>query len=159
MKKKLLIVTVLFAFTTFSYQLSAQFKRIGVKAGVNLTNVRISNSDFAELAGFSTFKQVVGANVGFLNQFSGNGVFVTDFGFSYSLKGCKEDSFMLRMNYLQIPLVFKIRIPIAGPVALQGGFGPYIAYSFLAKETYAGISNEDILSLRSKNEDSFLKAI
>ncbi len=135
-----------------------QFKRIGLKAGANLTNVRVTDGEFAQLIDQSVFDQVVGANVGFLNQFSGNNVFVTDVGFFYSLKGCKDDSFKLRMNYIQIPLVFKIRLPIAGPVALQGGFGPYVSYCFLGRETVGNVTDENILSWRSKNKDSFFES-
>lgn len=142
---------ILFSFNTSISQ--AQFKKVGLKTGINISNVRITNGDFSTLVEQDDFQNLTGFNIGFLSQVSSNEIFVTDFSFLYSAKGCTDDNYKLRLHYLKMPLVFKIRIPITGPVSLQGGFGPYIEYAFMAKETIDGTTNEDILSL-SRTEDS-----
>lgn len=75
-------------------------------------------------------KNIVGFNFGFLSQSSSNSIFITDFGLFYSLKGYKNEFMKLYMHYLEMPLIFKARIPIIEPVSIQGGFGPYVGYAF-----------------------------
>lgn len=135
---------------------NAQFKRVGIKTGLNISSARATNGLYAEIGMDPKFNNSTGAAIGFLSQTSKNDIFVTDFGFNYTLKGFSQENLSLKMHYLQIPLVFKIRIPIAGPVAIQGGFGPYFSYAFLAKQTEGGRSSEDILSIRKKKKDGFI---
>lgn len=157
-KTSIKLLTLILAIYLQTTESNAQFKRIGIKGGVNISTQRISNGEFSKGIEMDKFQNFTGATIGFLSQTSSNDIFVTDFGLYYSLKGANETDYSIKFHYIEMPLIFKIRIPIAGPVAIQGGFGPYLSYAFLAKETYAGVSEEDILSIRKKYVDGFLSS-
>lgn len=127
-----------------------QFNRVGIRGGVNISNIRIADGNFAELVG--DFNNLVGFNVGLLSQASGNGYITSGIGLFYTMKGGQRNEYKLSMHSIQVPLELKIRIPIVDPVYLQLGLGPYISYSFLAKEVTDSVTTEDILSLRSRKE-------
>lgn len=164
MKRFFLFFPVIFSIILFTFDLNcySQFKRIGVKTGLNLAKVRYTNVfDFIMTDSYAlemeNIKNIVGFNFGFLSQSSSNSIFVTDFGFFYSLRGYKNEFMKLYMHYLEIPLIFKARIPIIEPVSIQGGFGPYAGYAFLGKINLQGLIIEDILSWRTKYEKNIFE--
>lgn len=150
--KLIVLSIVLFSFSN-TY---AQYKRIGLKAGMNISKLRISNQN-DETRELSP-SNVYGANAGFVFQSSKNNYFVTTFQMLYSGQGTKVDDYELRFHYIKMPLVFDFRIPIAGPVFMKAGFGPYAAFSFLGKEKYDGLTNEDIFSMARKYEGGVFEA-
>jgi hypothetical protein len=152
---KLLVAVVLIIICSTSF---TQYKRIGIIAGMNISDIRISYQN--DLTRDFKPSNVYGASAGFLFQSSKNNYFVTNFGLIYSGKGTimtyVGEKSELRLHYIQMPLIFNFRIPIAGPVYIKGGFGPYASYSFLGKEKYDGLENEDIFSMARKYKGGML---
>ncbi len=147
MKKLTILIAVGITFL-LTAETDAQYKRIGVRAGINIANQRISNQN--ELTRGITPNSLIGGTGGFLFQSSKNNYFVTNFGLLYSGKGTRIEDTQLNFHYIQMPLVFNFRIPIAGPVYFKAGFGPYLGFAFLGSEKYDGLKNEDIFSLKRK---------
>lgn len=146
--KKITITLSLLLMILIPSQLDAQYKRIGVRAGINIANQRIANQ--TELTRGISPSSIIGGTGGFLFQSSKNNYFVTNFGLLYSGKGAVIEESTLKFHYIQMPLVFNFRIPIAGPVYFKAGFGPYLGYSFIGSESSGGLKNEDIFSLKRK---------
>lgn len=144
-QKILLFFILAIAYTSASY---AQFKKVGIIAGVNNSNIRVTEGDYLALEEQNSFKNLPGFNIGYINQISSNDFLVIDFGLYYSSKGYADDNCKLRFHYLKMPWIYKIRLPVAGPFSILGGLGVYAEYSFLAKETIDGTTCEDILSWR-----------
>ena len=136
----------------FGNSVSGQFRHVGIKTGINLSNVVITNSDYTKLLGDETFKISPGFNMGLLSQASGTGYMSTSIGVFYSNSGFKgENDNKLSIHSIAVPLEFRARIPIVDPVVLQVGMGPYGSFAFAGSLTDT-ITNRDILSVRSKKD-------
>lgn len=140
---------------TFTY---AQFNHVGIKAGVNITNLHISQTDYVLLYDQEDFENKTSFNAGLVSQFSSNNVIAFSIGLLYYNTGCVDSAYSLTMHSLKLPFEVKVRIPVVDKVTIQTGFGPYGSFTFMARETMGvgsnKIPNEDILSFRKKYEGS-----
>ena len=122
----------------------AQIKRIGVKTGLNLSKGQFVDQAYGDLIN-SRMKNLAGGNVMFFWESSKNDYFVTQVGLGYTGKGFKADSLKLRLHYIELPIIMKFRLPIAGPIKILGGFGPYFDFAFAGKEQMGTSTNRDII--------------
>lgn len=163
MKTRIIGFLVLILMGMVNYSIVyAQFNHVGIRAGMNLSNAVLTNSDFAKQNGDATYKILPGFTMGLLSQASGNGYLSSSIGIFYTNTGFKDKifdviDFKLSMHSVKVPLEFRARIPIAGPVILQAGMGPYVSFAFAGSMTdldtlLQPYTNRDILSIRSLHE-------
>ncbi|MFO7671893.1 MAG: porin family protein [Bacteroidales bacterium] len=139
MKTKLLAISAIFILSTLALQAQVDF---GFLAGVNLQNINGKDSDGDKLENGLTTGFHAGVNLNIL--------LTTDFYFQpgvlFSVKGAKNDFYLppgevadnlsttTKLSYIEIPLNVLYR-PLLGNGHLLFGFGPYIAYGIMGKET------------------------
>lgn len=160
MRKLLTFLMLFVSISTFSFSQTQTptttlatkvVKRIGLQAGFSMAkNVYFAdgatefNDEMSNLPAF---------NVGFYTEQGKSQYFTTQFGLFYQKKGTKGDGgYSLSLDYIQVPLTWNIRMPIAGPVFMKLGIGPYAAYAFNGKMK---VDQEgtvmDLFSLPQKN--------
>lgn len=154
MKFRILTIAILVLIPTSIF---AQFNRSGIRIGVNNSGARITNGDVADYYGTTGFNGSNGFSVGFVGQSSENGIFVKSMGMDYSLKRYTNNNAIVSINYLQVPVQFRMRIPVVKKFAFQFGLGPYFSYAFYGKEIIGNDIDEDILGVRKKQKVGIFK--
>lgn len=170
MKKILLtIACVLCAFTAsaqrahssstsfFSTEKADRGITFGIRAGLNLSNIKISNGE-DDLSPDSK----AGFNVGVSMDIPMLQSLYLQTGLYYTTKGAKfeesEDDYKyeqtLNPSYLEIPIMASYRYDFSDAAQLQVNFGPYFAYGLAGKykETYTEDGKKD-----EEKEDLFGK--
>jgi hypothetical protein len=151
-----LLMTLLFMLLVIQAQ--AQIKRIGIKSGLNLSKGEFVNQLYGDIFN-SQMKNLAGGQLMFYWESSKNDYFVTQVGLGYTGKGFNiaQDTLKmkLRLHYLELPIIFKFRLPITGPVKIMAGFGPYFDFAFAGKQVTDGSTDHDIIEYgvdKSKND-------
>lgn len=171
MKKILLtIACVLCAFTVsaqrahssstsfFSTEKADRGITFGIRAGLNLSNMKISNGEDS-----SSPDSKAGFNVGISMDIPMLQSLYLQTGLYYTTKGAKyeesEDDYYkyketLNPSYLEIPIMASYRYDFNDAAQLQVNFGPYFAYGLAGKykETYTGYDETE-----EEKEDLFGK--
>lgn len=140
--RKLTITLIVLLIAAVS--VSAQVKRIGLRAGMNFSTINASNSLDQEL-NFPDAKSRFMGTFGFYSEKGKNDYLVTQIGLFYQGKGVKSGSTELGIHYFQVPLTWYFRIPLTEEMKLRAGFGGYAAYAIMAKAEADGLSTTDIL--------------
>ena len=157
MKKYFTFLFIVLIFTSFSF---AQM-RIGVKAGLNIANVGGSDADNL----FETsLDSRTGFNAGLFFMYQFNNLFAIQPEAYYTMKGASTDlmgaTLTLKLDYVEIPVLFKVVIPTAGTNLRPSLFvGPAIAFNTAAKVKgeYEGQSAEaDIDSFVTSTDFSLI---
>src|SRR5215207_9832975 len=98
MKKILLIVPALFFITL----IKAQSTHLGLKAGLNFAGLNVTNSpDYDAKTGF---------HVGALAHIHVTDHFAVQPEVVYSMEGGKIDEYKLKLNYLNVPILFQYMV-------------------------------------------------
>jgi hypothetical protein len=135
--KKLLLILCLTGFTTITF---AQSFNLGVKAGVNLSNLAFSGTGY-NLGNQNTtgFHAGLIADIGF-QQFSIQpGLFFITKGTksTYSIENNSEqnagtETLKTTLNYLELPINLLYKIQVAPIAKVYLGGGPYLGYGLSA---------------------------
>jgi hypothetical protein len=119
-------------------QTAAADVRFGVKGGASIANV---NGDFAD--GLSDWKSTVGFCGGIFLELNFGRVLTIQPEILYTMKGADTGDGKLKFDYLEIPVLLKLRIPM-------GSVHPFIfagpAFGFNLKALIEGIKIEDMPS-------------
>lgn len=153
--KKLFGAVLLGLFLTVAIQSKAQVE-VGIRAGVNFSNVVIKDNDGKSVDGT---KLLPGFNAGLTFDIPIADEFYIQPGALFSTKGSKitgaanedffgteaskDDYFKLNGYYLEVPVNFLYK-PALGNGNMLLGVGPYVAYGLGGryKDVYAGESNK-----------------
>ena len=135
--KKLILLAALA--TGLMFTAKAQENGFGVRAGLNLSNVR---GDFKD-AFDAEVKMKAGFNIGVIYDYGFSESFYIQPGLYYTLKGVKaedkEDSELkmtYNLSYLEIPILASYRIAISDNTKWHINAGPYFAYGIGGKVKY-----------------------
>jgi hypothetical protein len=119
-------------------QTAAADVRFGVKGGASIANV---NGDFVD--GLSDWKSTVGFCGGIFLEFNFGRVLTIQPEVLYTMKGADTGDGKLKFDYLEIPVLLKLRIPM-------GSVHPFVfagpAFGFNLKALIEGIKIEDMPS-------------
>jgi hypothetical protein len=119
-------------------QTAAADVRFGVKGGASIANV---NGDFVD--GLSDWKSTVGFCGGIFLEFNFGRVLTIQPEVLYTMKGADTGEGKLKFDYLEIPVLLKLRIPM-------GSVHPFVfagpAFGFNLKALIEGIEIEDMPS-------------
>jgi hypothetical protein len=126
-----------------------QVSRIGLQLGVNLPKQVFTTITDENI--YPDFDSPARFTAGFYSESGAFEYFVTQFGVFYSSAGYKIDDHILRLDYLQVPVVMNFRTPITGPVFLQAGMGPYFGFAFNGVMKTGSLIERDILSIPGDN--------
>ena len=121
----------------------------GVRAGLNLTNIKYSGE------GSESADMKPGFQVGVVGEINIPGLIAIQPGIIFAQQGCKFDEWTTALNYIQIPVnvIYKVGL---GPAHLLLQAGPYFGYGISAKSKYDG--NSEKLKFGS-GDDADIKAI
>lgn len=108
---------------------SAQELRLGATAGLNSAWARVDNGSSSDT--YIGFHLGAKAELDLSNQIA-NG-FYLDGKMLYTLKGGRWATYHYNLGYVEIPVSFSYRYPIADRVSLMGGLGPYVGLGILGK--------------------------
>lgn len=121
--------------------------RIGLKTSLNFASAQFANDNLAENQLLNDgMKSVTRASAMFLWENGHSEYFVTQIGLGYTSKGYSTLNNTLTMHYIELPIIWNFRLPIAGPVNIMGGFGPYFSFAFSGKQKIAGMDGEVTLN-------------
>jgi hypothetical protein len=126
-----------------------QVSRIGLQMGINLPKQVFTTITDENL--YPDFDSPARFTAGFFSESGAFEYFVTQFGVFYSSGGYKIGDHSLRLDYLQVPVIMNFRTPIAGPVFLQAGLGPYFGFAFNGIMKTGDTIERDILSIPGDN--------
>lgn len=154
MKVKVLFMAALLALgvTTASAQSEGEF-RIGVTAGMNVSNISDQNTDCR-----------IGFNVGVRGEYNFTNNFYGNIGLLFSQKGTRTDSegsllgfsakgtVTQNPGYLEIPVQLGYRFNMGNGVSIFGETGPYFAFGVCGKNK---IDAETSLTSNSYDYDFF----
>jgi hypothetical protein len=153
MKKNLLVLTLLIGVFSLSFGQTDGKKainRIGVQGGYSMATFEMIDFDDEEM-GFAPSSTVFPAfNAGFFSESGSSPYFTTSIGLYYQKKGYKYEDEIHSLDYIHVPLMLNARLPIAGPVFLKVGLGPYASYAFNGKIKSDDYSSNDIFSFPKK---------
>lgn len=131
---------LLFLFFAFTISAGSIAQTIGVKAGLNMSNMLMKDDE-----GISSdeYKMNPGFHIGPTAEFYLNDMFSFEAALLVSTKGFKAkesgDSFeykgKLNLYCLDIPLMFKTRFD-AGSIKIYGALGPYVGMGLTGKTKY-----------------------
>lgn len=136
--KKIIAVTIYLIILFCFQQINAQTFSLGARAGLSLANLSFDPDlpSYVEKSGRTTVKLGVLAEVGFANMFAlqvepmyGQG------GAKLSAGGQEETD---KVSYFEIPILFKVKIPVSGPVTPYAFAGPNLAFVTSAKSETGG---------------------
>lgn len=123
-------------------------KRIGFQAGYSMAKNVFFADGQAETNQGASFLPAF--NAGFFTEQGKSEYFTTQIGLYYQKKGGKLEDGNIHLHYIHVPMMMSIRMPIAGPVYMKAGLGPYASYAFMGKmETPIG-DFMDIFSFPTK---------
>lgn len=157
MKKYFTLIFILLVFTSFT---SAQMQ-LGLKAGLNIANV---GGDDADQLFDQSPDSRTGFNGGLFFIYQFNNLFAIQPEAYYTMKGATSDlmgvNFTLKLDYIEIPLLFKVIIPAEGSGIKPSIFvGPSLGVNTGAKikGEYQGQSAElDIDSIVTSTDFSLV---
>jgi hypothetical protein len=137
MKKLGMILAIgVFAGALVLPQSAAADVRFGIKAGANVANV---NGNFAD--SLSDWKSTVGFCGGIFIELNFGQVLTIQPEALYTMKGADSGEGKLKFDYLEIPILLKIRIP-------TGSIHPFVfagpAFGFKLKALIEGVKIEDM---------------
>jgi len=147
------IFAIVVVFTLSSASVSAQGLTAGLKAGMNIANIHGDNVE-------DVWDSKIGICAGGFIACSLSDLFAIQPELLFTMKGAKAEEEVLgetmkvtmKLNYLEIPVLAKLSIPIPGTVKPSLFVGPSLAIklSGKGKVEYAGESEErDIEDLKS----------
>jgi hypothetical protein len=135
-KLGMILVIGVFAGALVLPQPAAADVRLGLKAGANVANV---NGDFAD--SLANWKSTVGFCGGIFIELNFGQVLTIQPEVLYTVKGADTGEGKLKFDYLEIPILLKIRIP-------TGSIHPFVfagpAFGFKLKALLEGIEIEDM---------------
>lgn len=159
MKAKALIAAALLAMgaTTATAQSAGQF-RLGVTAGMNVTNITDQNTDSR-----------IGFNVGLRGEYNFTNNWYGTLGLLFSQKGTRTEeeggamgvkakgTFIQNPGYIELPLHFGGRYSFGNGVSIFGETGPYFAFGVCGKnkfnvDTNVGINKDYDTKFFDSNE-------
>jgi hypothetical protein len=153
MKKCFILVIIFAAFTTVSF---GQGMQLGLKAGVNFANVVGDDIDGVESkTGFA-------GGLFFMYQF--NKLFAIQPEAYYTMKGAtNKETFggetaelTLSLDYIEIPILFKVIIPIENsPIRPSVFVGPYVAFNTTAKQKLEFMGDSEEADIEEVNSTDF----
>jgi hypothetical protein len=136
-----LILGVLFIFSATSG--FAQYAYFGVKGGINLSLNYGENTDPEYWWDPSDKKPKIGAVGGVYSTIVLAKIFAIQPELLFTMQGIKwayeesaidyEDALILKLNYIQLPVLLKFYIPMKGNVKINLFAGPYVAYNITSK--------------------------
>jgi hypothetical protein len=132
-------------YTNVKPEVLKKIRRIGFMTGYSSSKILLVEDAFQEFN--SGFTSLPGFHAGFFTEVGNHDYFTTTFGLTYGRKGSRgEDGYELKLDYIRIPLVFNMRVPITKDIAVLGGMGAYGSIAFFGKETSDGFTSINILS-------------
>ena len=144
MKKFILIFTfilgVIFIFSTTS--VFAQYAYFGLKAGVNIASWRGDDADPEVFWGTDSEKKPrISIVVGGYSTIVLAKVFAIQPELLFTMQGVKYeweqspfyDNLILKLAYIQLPVLLKFYIPMPGPVKINLFAGPHVSYNVIDK--------------------------
>jgi hypothetical protein len=136
-------VITLFAASLYAPAASAQGIKLGVKGGVNLANIGGADIDEFEADLGTSTDSKAGLVAGAFAEFMIGNMFAIQPELLYSQKGFKADSagveLKLKGDYLEIPVLLKINIPIEGSKVHPHVYaGPAVAFKASCKIEVSG---------------------
>ncbi len=128
---KRIIIAIVAVMATLG--VSAQDLRYGVAGGLNFAWERAKAGDVAVSSdSYIGFQAGVKAEMD-LAQYITDGFFAEG-SLLYNLKGGSYSGSHSNLGYLQLPVNFGYRTPIAGDISFIGSLGPYFALGILGKD-------------------------
>lgn len=128
---KRIIIAIVAVMATLG--VSAQDLRYGVAGGLNFAWERAKAGDVAVSSdSYIGFQAGVKAEMD-LAQYITDGFFAEG-SLLYNLKGGSYSGTHSNLGYLQLPVNFGYRTPIAGDISFIGSLGPYFALGILGKD-------------------------
>jgi hypothetical protein len=131
-----ILVTGVFAAMLVLPQTAAAGVKFGLKGGANIANV---NGDFADA--LADWKSSVGFCGGIFLELNFGQVLTIQPEALYTMKGADSGTGKLKFDYLEFPVLLKLRIP-------TGSFHPFVfagpAFGFNLKAVLEGIEIEDM---------------
>lgn len=129
-KVSLIIASIIISLSTFA-QLS-----VGVKGGLNLSNIALQNKTSTSSESITK----AGSATGLLVNYGFNDRFSAQVEFLYSRKGAKYHEAILfttydskvKLNYFEIPILFRYSYGDENKIQLFANAGPYIAFRLKA---------------------------
>jgi len=135
MRKKVLLVVSVAILTMVYAQAQIDF---GVRAGLNLTNIKYSGGGFSMSPDMKP-----GFQLGVVGEISVIESFVIQPGIIFAQQGYKLDKWKTSLNYIQIPVnaMYKVDLGCAN-LLLQAG--PYFGFGISGKTKYDGEGSDKI---------------
>jgi len=132
MKKYFILLLIFVALTSVSF---GQGMQLGLKAGMNIANVGGSDAD--NIIGESLDSRT-GFCGGLFFMYQFNNLFAIQPEAYYSMKGATYSEsgvdFTLKLDYIEVPLLFKVIIPVQGSGVRPSVFvGPAVGFKTTAK--------------------------
>jgi hypothetical protein len=132
---KILVIGAFAAVLVFPQSAAAGVK-FGIKGGANIANV---NGNFSD--SLSDWKNTVGFCGGIFLELNFGRVLTVQPEVLYTMKGADTGTGKLSFDYLEIPVLLKVRIP-------TGSIHPFVfagpAFGFVLKSVWEGIKIEDM---------------
>ncbi len=161
--KKLIIIFVLILSVVFVFSAGsvfAQYAYFGLKAGLSMGTFHGDDSDAADWA-MSEKKSRLGITAGVYSTIVLAKIFALQPEALYTQKGAVytysevgyEETLKIKMDYVEIPLLFKFYVPMAGPVKINIFAGPEIAVNIVHKYKY----EEEDSGITSYTEEGDIK--
>ncbi len=157
--KKLIIIFAVVLSIVFVFSVSsvfAQYAYFGLKAGLSMATFHGKDTDASDW-GVSDKKSRLGITAGVYSTIVLAKIFALQPEVLYTQKGALytyteagfESTTKIKMDYVEIPLLFKFYIPMTGPVKINIFAGPEIAVNFVHKYKY----EEETLGVKSYEEE------
>ncbi len=145
MKKLILIFALIFSimFVFSASSVFAQYAYFGLKAGLSMGTFHGQDTDAADW-GASEKKSRLGVTAGVYSTVVLAKIFALQPEVLYTQKGALynytelgfESHTRVKMDYIEIPLLFKFYVPMGGPVKINIFAGPEIALNIVHKYKY-----------------------
>ena len=166
MKHVILIFTLFFAGHCLEAQdpdTTKRINRVGLSVGLVSSQMIYLNDIASELGPeLDPTGALIMPSLGFYAETGGGEYFTSTVGLFYESKGYTgEGDVRLKLDYIQFPVLLRVRLPIVGPVAFKAGAGGYISYAFNGVLIDSeGDTNRDIISFPKNDveENKFIRA-
>lgn len=121
MRKISILLTIILTFFVFN----SQAQRFGVKGGLNITNLKVTNEDF---------NAKLGMHIGPVAEFHFGDIFGLETGVLLTTKGGKNDDTDIKVNltYLEFPVHARAGYDF-GTTRVYGILGPYFGFALGGK--------------------------
>lgn len=160
--KKKVVISISFCLISLFFN-NVLFAGIGIKGGVSVAGILSTSYDYTPFLGFDvSFLQgkdnrpLWSFQVGMFNTFKISRYFDFQPEIFYSVRGLDfSDSYMYRItykvkiNYIELPLLLKYKIPLKGSLKPNIFFGPYVALNISAKKITEIWKKKEISDLKN----------